>query len=271
MPQSKFIEANGVRLHYLDWGKEGAQPLVMLHGHPLNAHAWADVAEAFTGSYHVIAVDARGHGDSDWSPPYGGEAFIPDLRAVIERLPVRPVILCGNSMGGTTAYSYAAQYPGDVERLVLVDTVSMPPPSDPTAAARPPGPPPLPAGPFSSPEQAMELIPAIMGPAFQRAMVNENLKPDGSGRWTWKFDYEGTRGGFERARNEPLWEYWRAVVCPTLILRGERSPACPIEVAERAAKAHQNAALVTVPDAGHFIAIEQPSSFVAEVTKWLEA
>jgi pimeloyl-ACP methyl ester carboxylesterase len=50
MPQSRFLTVDGVRLHYLDWGKDGAQPLLLLHAHPLNAHAWDDVAEAFTAS-----------------------------------------------------------------------------------------------------------------------------------------------------------------------------------------------------------------------------
>ena len=269
MPRSKFLEASGVRLHYLDWGMDGAQPLILLHAHALNAHAWDSVAAAFTGLYHVIALDARGHGESGWAPPYGGDTFIPDLRAVIQHLGSRPVVLCGNSMGGTTAYTYAATYPEDVARLVLVDTVAMPPPAEPVAASRPPGPPPLPAGPFSSPEHALALIPPMLGPAFQRAILTENLKPDAAGGWTWKFDYEGTRGGFERARNEPLWEYWRAIRCPTLILRGERSPACPATIAQRAAAAHARATVITVPEAGHFTAIEQPSTFVAGVQAWL--
>jgi esterase len=179
----------------------------------------------------------------------------------------RPVILCGNSLGGTTAYSYAAKFPEDVRGLILVDTVAR---EHDDMLERPPRPRLLPAGPFSSLEEAIAALPPVLGSVLPRAMVRENLKPDDAGRLTWKFDYVGLQGGRERAhRNEPLWDYWRAVKCPTLILRGERSPACPEHLAQQAAQALSGATLVTIPDAGHFIALDQPSAFVEEVNRWL--
>ena len=62
--EDRFIEANGVRLHYLDYGTAGLTPMLCLHGGAVNAHWFDFVAAGFTASYHVRALDQRGHGDS---------------------------------------------------------------------------------------------------------------------------------------------------------------------------------------------------------------
>src|SRR4030095_7844544 len=62
----KFVTVNGLRLHYLDWGNEAAPPIVMLHGLRGYARTWDGVAQPLTASYHVVALDQRGRGDSDW-------------------------------------------------------------------------------------------------------------------------------------------------------------------------------------------------------------
>jgi pimeloyl-ACP methyl ester carboxylesterase len=64
----RFIVVNGLRLHYLDWGSADKPPFIMLHGISRVAHQFDHIAPYFTANYHVIAIDMRGHGDSDWSP-----------------------------------------------------------------------------------------------------------------------------------------------------------------------------------------------------------
>ena len=64
-PKSRTVTANGINLHYLDWGAEGQPPLVLLHGLRGHANVWADVAESLCGGYHVYALDQRGRGDTD--------------------------------------------------------------------------------------------------------------------------------------------------------------------------------------------------------------
>ena len=61
-PKSRTVTANGINLHYLDWGREGAPPLVLLHGLRGHAHVWEDVAESLCDDYHVYALDQRGRG-----------------------------------------------------------------------------------------------------------------------------------------------------------------------------------------------------------------
>ena len=67
-PVDRFVTVNGLRIHYLDWETSGKQPLILLHGIARLAHTFDHLAPHFSQSYHVIAVDMRGHGDSDWDP-----------------------------------------------------------------------------------------------------------------------------------------------------------------------------------------------------------
>lgn len=113
---------NGVKLHYFQWGSENASPLVLLHPAPLNAHVWDSFGSSMAARYRVIAPDTRGFGESQWSDSYSDDVFIQDLRGLMAVLGLKRVILCGNSMGGTLAYTYASLYPDDVDRLILVDT-----------------------------------------------------------------------------------------------------------------------------------------------------
>ena len=66
-PQDRTVVANGLELHYLDWGNEGNPVLVLLHGLRGHAHSWDDVSAALSPNHHVLALDQRGRGDTDWA------------------------------------------------------------------------------------------------------------------------------------------------------------------------------------------------------------
>src|SRR4029079_18573470 len=121
---SRFVEAHGRRLHYLDYGTPGRTPMLCLHGGAAHAHWFDFVAPGFTSNYHVRALDQRGHGDSAWvqPPAYTYEDYASDLAEVVERFDLRDFVLVGHSMGGMVALVYAAAHPGRVGRLVVVDT-----------------------------------------------------------------------------------------------------------------------------------------------------
>lgn len=270
-PRSRTLRVNGVTLHYLEWGDERRPPLVLLHPAPLNAHVWDRFGAAMAANFHVVAPEARGFGDSGWSERYDDDLFLDDLDALLKALRLERPILVGNSMGGTLAYSYAGMHPDRVERLILVDTGPGEPPSNRGSggAAPPAGPPPLPLGPFGSSEDAAARVPLIMGAAFGRAMVQHNLKRTPDGQWMWKFDPNVLAAGARSMVDPRKWPRWRAVRCPTLVLRGERSPAWSQQAAERVVAANSNASLVTIPGAGHFVPIEAPDAFEAAVRRWL--
>jgi len=274
-PKSFTKQLNGVRIHYRQWGTDSAPPMLLLHPAPLNSHVWDAFGPMMASHFRVIAPDARGFGESEWSHSYEGDVYLNDLHALVNELKLRRVVLCGNSMGGTLAYMYAGMHPENVERLILVDTgpgekVTNEPAQNSTPSPRRGGPPPVPAGPFSSAEEAAAQVPKAFGPAFLRAMVDHNLQRGADGSWRWKYDLKGTSVAAERAMRDPRkWHLWKAVKCPTLVLRGERSPAMSQQAAEQMVAENEHATLVAIPNAGHFIPLEAPSDLEVAVRKWL--
>ena len=84
----RFVTVNGLNIHYLEWGAAGRQPLILLHGIARVAHTFDHLAPHFASNYRVIAVDLRGHGDSEWDPrgAYLVEDYAGDLDTLVERL-----------------------------------------------------------------------------------------------------------------------------------------------------------------------------------------
>src|SRR4029453_17798159 len=95
----RFITVNGLKLHYLDWGNEGKPPFIMLHGIARTAHTFDHVAKRYQKNYHVLAVDMRGHGDSEWDPKaqYLVEDYVKDIEAVVAQLKLKNIVMMGNS------------------------------------------------------------------------------------------------------------------------------------------------------------------------------
>src|SRR2546428_10158960 len=112
LPEDRFVELNGLRLHYLDWGGEGRPRVLFLHGGGLTAHTWDLVCLALRADYHCLALDLRGHGDSDWSPgmDYSFEAHRDDVEAFADLLRLDRFVLVGMSLGGITALAYAGRH-----------------------------------------------------------------------------------------------------------------------------------------------------------------
>ena len=129
-PQSHFIDRNGFKLHYLDWGNHGRHPIVLVHGSRLHAHVWNHFSRRFSDRYHIIALDQRGHGDSGWAGANGYQMddFYQDLRAVAEARKLSRFTLIGHSLGGRVSMVYAHRHPETLERLVLVDITPGRPP-----------------------------------------------------------------------------------------------------------------------------------------------
>ena len=123
-PEQKYMHVNGLQLHYLDWDGDGRPLMLLLHGFMGHAHLWDDFALEFGDQYHVVALDQRGHGRSDWSPDlaYSIDDHFADIRIFVERLAPERLILAGHSMGGRNAMFYAACCPERVERLIVIDS-----------------------------------------------------------------------------------------------------------------------------------------------------
>ncbi len=118
--ESKFATVNGVKLHYLIAGK--GSPVLLLHGFAETSHMWLPLIAKLAPTHTVIAPDLRGYGDSEKPPTgYGKKAMAMDIHALMDSLGDRRIELVGHDIGLMVAYAYAAQYPDEVERIVLMD------------------------------------------------------------------------------------------------------------------------------------------------------
>jgi len=116
-----FVEANGTRLHYLEWGRAG-RVLVLIHGLGDNAHLFDDLAPAFVDQFRVIAYSRRGHGRSDRTPPYDNATLVRDLIGLLDELGIESADFAGYSMGGNEMTALAVAQPGRVNSMVYLDS-----------------------------------------------------------------------------------------------------------------------------------------------------
>ena len=118
---SDFVNVNGIRLHYLDWGGDG-DVLLFLAGMGCNAHIFDDFAPRFTDNFHVMALTRRGHGESDHPETgYDIDTLTDDIRQFLEALGIEKVILVGHSMANVELSRFNALYPERVNKLIFLD------------------------------------------------------------------------------------------------------------------------------------------------------
>ncbi|MBI4639439.1 MAG: alpha/beta fold hydrolase [Candidatus Tectomicrobia bacterium] len=272
-PEDKYVMANGLRFHYLDWGNEGKQSMLLLHGVTSNAHSWDDVAEELRGRYQIIALDQRGHGDSEWSPTgaYTTEDHAADIAAFIEALGLRNIVLIGLSMGGRNAILYTPLHPETIDRLVIVD---IGPDIDPRGSERIrqaiAGAPEE----FDSLEEAAERARKLNPrPPLERhlARMKHSMKVLPNGKLTWKYDREIRE---QRRRGEirviDLWTPFKKITCPTLIVRGSESDVLSPEVARKMREAIPSAEIAVVEESGHSVSLDNPKGLERVVKEFLQ-
>jgi pimeloyl-ACP methyl ester carboxylesterase len=266
-PADRFLEVNGLRLHYVDWGGEGKQPLVMIHGLDRVARTFDHVAARFTTRYRVLAVDMRGHGDSGWDPQgrYLVEDHVGDLEGIVAQLGLRDLVLWGNSTGGRVVQVFAGKHPDLVSRVISEDVG----PERPRQIAdgyakrveqeR--------AGWASTEELLAQLRKANprMSPTVLDAYVRYGTRKRADGRIEWKRDPQLVKGFVAT----DLWRFVRNIKAPILYILGGRSTIVPAETQDELRKTLPNAQLITIPDVGHYPSDEQPDEVVRLVNRFL--
>jgi pimeloyl-ACP methyl ester carboxylesterase len=269
----RTVTLHGRRFHYTDWGAPSAPPVVFLHGVTGHARTWDDEARLLAERYHVLALDQRGHGDTDPAPDgdYSDAALLGDLAAFVESLALPRLTLVALSLGGRVAINFAGRHPDRVARLVVVD---IGPEIAPAGRAR--------VGTLmaSAPERFETLDEVVThmranAPLYTEAMLRHRaqhaVRPLPGGGFTWKYDRalrDAIRQGRMRVPTD-LWPQWRAITCPTLLVRGATSDVLSEDTAKRMAEALPVARLVVVPGAGHTVPGDQPAAFQSLLREFL--
>ncbi|MBM3220171.1 MAG: alpha/beta hydrolase [Candidatus Rokubacteria bacterium] len=275
LPESHDVVLRRMRFHYLDWGTPGRPPIVFLHGGGLNAHTWDLVCLSLRPERHCLALDQRGHGDSEWSPEmdYTTESQAGDLEAFVERLGLDRFVLVGMSLGGANGLAWAGRHSARLAGLVLVDVG----PETRAAGAQKIAAFTAEKKPFDSLEEVIERSLAFnprRDPRLLRLSLRHNLRQTPKGQWIWKYD-QRHRGAFDadarERRRALLWDAVANVTCPTLVVRGGQSDVFHDEDAERLAGALARGRWVRVENAGHTVQGDNPAGLLTELRAFLAA
>jgi pimeloyl-ACP methyl ester carboxylesterase len=272
MHRDRTIVLNGQRFHYTEWGASTAPALVMLHGVTGHARTWDEEAAALASRYRVLALDQRGHGDSDPSPngDYTVATMSADVTAFTDALGLARFSLVGLSMGGRVAIAFAGHAPRRVDRLVIVD---IGPEISEAGLLR------VAALMARSPELFPSLEHAlafhrVTNPLYTEAMLRHRVEHGTravDGGLTWKYDRglrEAVRAGTWRDPID-LWPLWREIRCPILLVRGADSDVLSAEIAKRMLDENPNTRFAEVAGAGHTVPGDQPAVFRALLTAFL--
>jgi pimeloyl-ACP methyl ester carboxylesterase len=263
------MEVGGLALQALEWGPAGRSGVLLLHGGAAHGHWFDAVAAPLAERRHVVALDQRGHGESQWAQPpaYATRDFARDLVGVMDCLGWATAVLVGHSMGGHNAIGCAAWHPDRVRGLVIVD--SRPAiPAERIAQMRERGARPHRRHPtVEAAAAAFRLLPpdTTADPALLAHLAQESVAWQ-DGAVILRFDPACY------AAREPVdgWLLLPEIVAPTLVVRGELSPILPRSMAERLAGGLRDARLVEVPGAYHHLVLDEPQAFTKAGLEFLD-
>ena len=272
-PLDRTIKANGLNFHYLEWGDSSKPTVVMLHGVSQQAHSWDFISLALSPEYHVIAVDQRGHGDTDWADDgvYSLDAMQADIDGVIGALGITDFNLMGHSMGGRNSFIWASRHPKMLRSLTIVDTG---PETQRRGQDRIRNFRELPNN-LDSFQEFADRIKEYTGRTDEQVLgaLKYSIREMPDGKWSWKWDPETknrTRSGADpNWTTEKLWECVESVDCPSLVVRGSRSDIFAEETLVKMGEVMTDCTTATIKDAGHLVQGDNPVDFIAAAHKLL--
>jgi pimeloyl-ACP methyl ester carboxylesterase len=286
-PTSHTYTSQRLRLHYVDWGTDGLEPLLMIHGGRDHCRNWDWVAARMRDRYHVLAMDLRGHGDSAWAigGAYTETSHIQDIAQLVHQRIDQPVTLMAHSLGALLSLAYAGVFPEKVARIIAIEGI--PPVRMIDANEGEPV--------ETRVRQWIELRRDLSGkphrryPSFEDAVsrmreANKHLsleqarhltrhgaQQNEDGSYSWKFDpYARFGGGPDGLSTAEQHHLWGRISCPVLLVRGAES-SFPDPAEDGRMALLDDATLATVPGAGHWVHHDQLELFMAEVWRFLDS
>jgi esterase len=267
------IVLEGRRFHYVEWGSRGNPPILFLHGGNQSARTWDVICMALADRFHCIALDARGHGDSEWSyeGDYAPASQARDVERFAQRLGWSWFALVGMSMGGLTALHYAAQHCGRLAGLVAVDV-----------------------GPFLEMQGGVEItrfveankshgafedfVTAAMrfNPRreveFLRHSLHHTVREMADGSWMWRSDRRHAFNVEQMIAIAATLEHeLPRIACPVLVVKGAESPILSGDRFQRFVAALPDGRGAVVENAGHTVQGDNPRGLIAALNTFFAA
>ena len=267
-PTDHNVEVNGLNIHYLDWGGPSNRNLLLAHGQGGNAHNWDHIARALHEEFRVIAVDQRGHGDSDhtWEG-YGVDRFGSDLAEFVEKTGIAPCDYVGASLGARNGIAYAGDRSGHLKHFVCLDYG----PEMSTVSAR---------NQISGMNRRLlgwrsidEYVDLQMqnnsrpGEDHYRHQAEHSLRLNYAGKYVAKSDPDmfWINGSFGVGEVPYLWEQWGKISCPIMEMKGSESDFLSGEIRSRMIEMQPSMTWIDVPDSGHGITGDNPDFLLSEL------
>ena len=260
-----MVRVNGVNLAYLDEGR--GDPIILVHGFPLDGTMWDDQVRALSGNHRVIVPDLRGHGASESiAGPYSMDMLADDLNALLDHLDVEEVTLGGFSMGGYVAFAFYRKYKKRVKAIILASTRPQP---DSARAAEGRESMALRAESEGQDIVATALLPRLLTP--ETLENRSDIVAQVRGMMT-KVSVEGMAGDLRAmATRVDSTENLGQMTAPTLVIVGEEDVLTPPADSELMARELPDASLQIIPGGGHLVNIENPDTYNFQLLAFLES
>lgn len=273
-----FKGQGGLKIAADVWGSDNKKLVILLHGGGQTRHAWGETGKKLAeAGYHSVALDLRGHGDSEWhsDADYTIKAYKEDLVSIIKEIN-KPASLIGASLGGMASLLLAGDEVNSnlCTSLIMVDIGIYPDPagSDRIVSFMLSGE----AG-FESLEDVAKSIsdylPHRQKPKdLQGLKKNLRLKEDGKYYWHWDPRFIRRRpGSRDKGYFDLQLKAAQKVVVPTLLMRGALSDVVTMEDVEYFLSVIGHAKFVEIEKAAHMIAGDRNDVFAEEAIKFLRS
>ena len=273
-PKDKTVNVKGINLHYLDWGTEGKPKVLLLHGLRGHSHSWDDVSADLCQDYHVIALDQRGRGESDWAPggDYSSESFVADLEGFCQAVGLDSFIMVGHSMGGRNSMAFAGKNASKIQKLVIID---IGPDLDPKGSGR------ITQEMIDVPEEfdTFEDVYAYQSkqnrfcsePVLRRRLTYATKQlPNGKFGWRYDLEIREQRRNNTGSKQPDLWLNLPGIKCPVLIVRGSATDILGLATAEKMVDILPDGKLVHIDRAAHMVFEDNPEDFIRVLHDFLD-
>jgi pimeloyl-ACP methyl ester carboxylesterase len=281
-PSEHYFIHDGLKLHYWEWGDPKEETFIFVHGVRDQGRSWdhfiAALIERGLPIRHAVAIDLRGHGDSEWpstSRGYQHEDFLTDLAGLLKHLDKEALTIIGHSLGGSMCLLYAAAFPEKVKRMVLLESL----------------------GPFARkddevpdivaerlkgrnyveipfPHESLEAAAGALQKTFPLIpehaalhMARHGTRYRG-GRYRWKYDPILRYRTMTAMSEGQIEAFIRRLACPILFVYGTESDFMKSVRGPRV-KLFNNAQIVGIEGAGHHIPHEKPQELAEVVAPFL--